>query len=176
MYPETFEQCFDIVLGKEGGFQKNPKDRGNYVKGRLVGTKYGISARSYPEVDIPNLTVEGAKEIYFRDFWQKMKLHLLDNKELILKVFDMAINAGVAIAVKLLQQIIKTKIDGILGKKTAEAANKEKKIVEMYKEKRIEYYKRICELDPSQKVFLRGWIARAETLNFNHPNRLDLLT
>ena len=176
MYPETFEQCFDIVLGKEGGFQKNPKDRGNYVKGRLVGTKYGISARSYPEVDIPNLTVEGAKEIYFRDFWQKMKLHLLDNKELILQVFDMAINAGVAIAVKLLQQIVKTKIDGILGKKTAEAANKEKKIVEMYKEKRIEYYKRICELDPSQKVFLRGWIARAETLNFNHPNRLDLLT
>ena len=175
MYPETFEQCFNIVLGEEGGFQKNPKDRGNYAKGRLVGTKYGISARSYPEVDIPNLTVEKAKEIYFRDFWQKMKLHLLDNKELILQIFDMAINAGVAIAVKLLQQIIKTKIDGILGKKTAEAANKEKKIVEMYKEKRIEYYRRICEFDTSQKVFLRGWIARAENLNFDHPNRLDLL-
>lgn len=173
MYPETFEQCFDIVLGKEGGFQKNPKDRGNYAKGRLVGTKYGISARSYPEVDIPNLTVEKAKEIYFRDFWQKMKLHLLDNKELILQIFDMAIHAYVATAVKLLQQIVKTKIDGILGKKTAEAANKEKKIVEMYKEKRIEYYKRICELDPSQKVFLRGWIARAENLNFDHPDRLN---
>jgi len=38
-------------------------------------TKYGISKRSYPALDIAALTEPGAIAIYFRDYWHEAGLH-----------------------------------------------------------------------------------------------------
>lgn len=59
----------------EGGFQNYSWDIGNWTGGKvgvgeLKGTKYGISAASYPDLDIENLTLAEADAIYFRDYWQ----------------------------------------------------------------------------------------------------------
>lgn len=59
----------------EGGYSDNPEDHGNWTGGQkgvgeLKGTKYGISAASYPQLDIRNLTMAEADAIYFRDYWQ----------------------------------------------------------------------------------------------------------
>lgn len=67
----NWERCIAWVLRWEGGFQANPADVGNYYNGQLVGTKYGISAASWGHLyDIPNLTIEQAKDIYFVHYWQ----------------------------------------------------------------------------------------------------------
>lgn len=65
-----FIRCVEWVLEKEGGFQANPNDQGNYYQNKLIGTKYGISAASYGgRYDIPNLTREQAIQIYHDDYW-----------------------------------------------------------------------------------------------------------
>ena len=65
----TFDQCIEHILDSEGRFTLNPNDKGNYTpSGELKGTKYGISARMYPKLDIKNLTLEQAKLIYFLIF------------------------------------------------------------------------------------------------------------
>lgn len=51
-----------LVLKHEGGYIDDPADPGGE-------TKYGISKRSYPDLDIKNLTPEEATAIYQRDFW-----------------------------------------------------------------------------------------------------------
>jgi lysozyme family protein len=48
---------------KNGGYTNNPKDPGGE-------TKWGISKRSYPHLDIANLTLDQAREIYYADYWQ----------------------------------------------------------------------------------------------------------
>lgn len=59
---ESFDMTIDFTLRWEGGYVNNPADPGGE-------TKYGISKRSYPWLDIVNLTEEHARLIYYRDFW-----------------------------------------------------------------------------------------------------------
>lgn len=75
--------AFERVVGHEGGFGADPKDRGNWTtgiigQGQLNGSKFGISALSYPNVDIRNLTLDQAKAIYKRDFWDRGKADQYD--------------------------------------------------------------------------------------------------
>ena len=73
----TFDKAFDRLIGHEAGFTTDPKDRGNWTtgvigKGELRGTKYGISAMTYPYLDIKNITLEYAKTLYKRDWWDAL--------------------------------------------------------------------------------------------------------
>lgn len=73
----TFERVVGKVINLEGGYSDNPNDTGNWTGGEiglgvLKGTKYGISAASYPDLDIENLTKEQAVNIYYKDFWLAM--------------------------------------------------------------------------------------------------------
>jgi lysozyme family protein len=120
-----FDQSFMALIGHEGGFTDDPKDRGNWTsgvigKGELKGTKYGVSAMSYPQVDIRNLTLDNAKAIYKRDFWDKAKCDTLPDA-IRFDVFDMAVNSGVKRAIETLQSALGVKADGIIGNQTMEA-------------------------------------------------------
>lgn len=72
---DTWQRSREFVRRWEGGLSLNPDDHGNWTGGRkgvgeLRGTNFGISAASYPMLDIANLTMEQADAIYFRDYWQ----------------------------------------------------------------------------------------------------------
>lgn len=92
---------------------KHPSDPGGE-------TNFGISKKSYPIVDIENLTKVQAIDIYRADFWDKLKLSHL-NPKLRLMAFDCAVNQGPVTAVKILQRCLGIKSDGILGPITISA-------------------------------------------------------
>lgn len=121
----NFDQAFAMVVGNEGGFTNNEADRGNWTsgivgKGELKGTKFGISAAAYPRLDIANLTLERAKEIYLLDYWNGCGCDLVpDAVNFVL--FDMAVNSGVDAAVKSLQEVLRVQVDGIFGDQTKAA-------------------------------------------------------
>jgi lysozyme family protein len=122
----SYDSAFQRVIGHEAGFQANPKDRGNWTsgiigQGELKGTKFGISAMSYPNEDIKNLTLARAKEIYKKDFWDLCRCDSLP-AEVAFNVFDGAINSGVVRSIKWLQEAVGTNPDGIIGPKTVNAA------------------------------------------------------
>jgi lysozyme family protein len=115
-----FDRAFEKLLLHEGAFQNNPADPGNYANGVLRGTKWGISARSYPTLDIASLDLEDAKRIYKRDFWDRCGCDLLPSV-LRFDVFDTAVHSGQGRAVVFLQRAAGVKDDGIFGPKTAAA-------------------------------------------------------
>jgi lysozyme family protein len=72
---DNWQRTMDFIARWEGGYQNVANDAGNWTGGAVgvgenKGTKYGISAASYPNLDIINLTQEQANEIYRRDYWQ----------------------------------------------------------------------------------------------------------
>ena len=67
---KNFNEIIEQVLEHEGGYVNDPKDLGGE-------TKYGITKRFYPDVDIKNLTVEQAKEIYKKDYWDRNRVESL---------------------------------------------------------------------------------------------------
>lgn len=158
----TFEDAVDIILSKEGGFQDDKDDKGNWTggdigKGILKGTKFGISAAAYPDLNIKALKRSEAVVIYRRDYWEKLRAEQLPDS-LRLTVFDMAVNAGISRAVKLLQQTCKVEEDGILGPVTISQAQ----FIGLaaYTKTRKDYYKKITVEDPKKLKYLDGWINR----------------
>lgn len=123
----TFDIAFERVVGHEGGFTADPDDRGNWTGGQpgqglLKGTKYGISAMSYPDLDIKNLTLDQAKAIYKRDFWDRAKGDQYDSA-ITFQLFDMSINHGQGNAIRMLQRAAKVADDGQIGPASLTAIN-----------------------------------------------------
>ena len=115
----TFEQAFDIVVKTEGGLSMNPGDPGNWTGGKvgigqLKGTKWGISAAAYPDIDIAGLTPEGARDKYRPDYWDKVAGDHLPGP-LALIMFDSAVNSGVGRAIKWLQAALGVPQKGGIG-------------------------------------------------------------
>lgn len=113
MSETAFDTIIDMVLEHEGGYVNHPSDPGGE-------TKYGVSKRAYPELDIENLTKEKAKEIYRHDYWNKIKGDLL-HPAIACVVVDYAVNSGVYRASKALQNVCNTGADGIIGSGTVKA-------------------------------------------------------
>lgn len=158
----SFEKCFAFTIGEEGGYANHPKDKGGE-------TKFGISKNQYPNLDIPSITKEDARAIYLRDYWEPSGANLLPDK-LSLVHFDSAVNHGTTRAIKLLQVVVCVHPDGKIGPKTIAAIKHslewqtENIMVMVYLQKRCEFYKAIVKTNPSQKVFLEGWLNRLEKL------------
>lgn len=116
-----FAEAFERLLGNEGELSMDENDPGNFTpSGELKGTKYGISARSYPKVDIASLTVDDCKAIYFADYWLPNKIDQLPDM-LRFDVFDGVVNSGRP-AIQWLQRALRVNDDGHVGAMTVAAA------------------------------------------------------
>ena len=100
----SFEAAMEFVLRWEGGLSMDPEDPGNWTggakgHGELRGTKFGISAATYPDVDIAGLTERAVTDIYVRDYWVPSGASQ-KNWPMDLMVFDAAVQHGVQRAVR----------------------------------------------------------------------------
>lgn len=113
----SFNTAFDRLIGHEGRFTDDPKDKGNWTggvvgRGDLKGTKYGISAAAYPHLDIRNLTLNQAKDIYLHDYWNIIGTA---HPAVKFQLFDAAVNHGHGNAIRMLQRAVGVADDGIWG-------------------------------------------------------------
>lgn len=111
----SFDSACQFVIAEEGGYVNNPQDPGGE-------TKYGISKRQYPTRNIPKLTVGDARQIYFEDYWLPSRCPDLP-PAVAMALFDSAVNAGSAQAVKWLQAAVHATQDGIVGPDTLRRAD-----------------------------------------------------
>lgn len=153
----TFYQIIKKVIEHEGGYVNDPKDAGGE-------TKYGITKRWYPEIDIKNLTLDDAIDIYYDDYWKPSKANDLP-EEIRATYFDMVVNMGQHQAVKILQDAInsnkraKIAVDGNIGPVTIKHSYKLKK--QRLQAYRCKFYSRLVEKKPDQERFYYGWFKRA---------------
>jgi hypothetical protein len=99
-----WEKVVKIVIDRfEGGLSLDPNDPGNWYNGELVGTKYGISGKTWGHLyDIRNLTRQEAESIYFKHYWQASGADKMA-WPLCLLHFDSAVQFGSGVAAQLLR-------------------------------------------------------------------------
>jgi lysozyme family protein len=147
----TFDQVFDKLISHEGGYVNDPHDPGGE-------TKFGISKRSYPTLDIASLTLVDAKAIYKRDFWDRAQCDKMP-PELAFNVFDAAVNSGIGQAIRWLQRAVGVADDGVVGPLTLASINRENDtsaIRARYNGHRLDFMTRLSTWD----VFGKGWARR----------------
>ena len=151
-----FDDIIEVVLHHEGGYVNDPDDPGGE-------TNFGIAKRSHPDVDIANLTKDGAKEIYKEHYWDRNKVEDLP-EDLRHIYFDMCVNQGRGRAVKIMQRAANAKgadlvVDGGMGPKTIAAMEGvELQRVRAY---RVKYYADLVTRKPDLEKFYFGWFRRA---------------
>lgn len=167
MTKNVLDLCAKELMVSEGGFTDDPRDRGNWTsgvigKGECKGTKYGISAMAYPNEDIKNMTQERAIELFKKDYWDKCKCDDLPDALSII-VSDCAYNSGCSRANKILQKCLGVTEDGIIGKQTLGAIQKQnlQELCWKYHDNRIEFLKSLSTWD----VYGNGWKKRVDKIH-----------
>lgn len=147
----NFEQAFDLLIGHEGGYVNHANDPGGE-------TKFGISKRSYPNIDIAALTLAEAKAIYRRDFWDRAKMDDLPPRARF-DIFDAAVNHGIGTAIRLAQRAVGVADDGWVGPHTIGTIRgiHEAVFIARFNAERIRFWTSLSTW-PS---FGRGWARRA---------------
>ena len=171
-----FDTAIKKVLKHEGGYIDHKNDGG-------MATKYGISLRFIRQSntdldldgdgdidadDIKKLTVEKAEEIYREKFWNPYNYDIITDPDVATKIFDITVNAGPRQSHKLVQRACNTKhkelaVDGLLGTQSLRAINQiGKDLLPEICKVQADFYKSLVEKKPELKVFLKGWLRRAE--------------
>jgi lysozyme family protein len=126
MAKTNFSNCLGITLVYEGSTLSTIKsDPGNWTggavgKGTLKGSKYGISAAAFPNLDIASLTVADVSPIYKAKYWDVVRGDDLP-AGLDLATWDYGVNSGTWRAIKDLQASVGRQVDGAFGPQTLAA-------------------------------------------------------
>lgn len=153
---DHFFEAVTRTLQHEGGYSDDPDDAGGE-------TNFGISKRSYPYINIRNLTVDTARNIYRRDFWEAPGYYGIENCELACKVFDLGVNMGTGRTTRFLQMAANLlgctlAVDSIIGPNTLGAINNFRypsALLMALKYLAAGYY-----IDLEQPWYLTGWLNR----------------
>jgi lysozyme family protein len=172
----SFEKSQKIVGINEGGYQKDPNDSGNWYKGVLLGTNWGIAAptlarflgRTPTIYEMKNLSRATAELILKRNFWEKNNFDKLHNQSVATMLYDGAVNHGIGgmrlLAAKALKRLKHPLVDNaVFTGQGIDIMNKlnQKDLFYAIKEVRAERYKA-----SSQKKYLRGWLNRLERIKY----------
>ena len=131
----AFTLKWEVGDKPNGGYTNDPDDPGGE-------TKWGISKRYHPDLDIKNLTPEQALQIYATEYWDACGCDSIDFPYCTV-VFDTAVNPGQGLARKWLRE--STDIKDYLQKR------------------RMNWYSKV-QSQPSQRKYLKGWLNRQTDL------------
>ena len=157
--------AIEKVLKHEGGFIDHKLDRGG-------ATNFGITKKVYEEFvgrpvtvdEIKNMSKGNAIAIYKKNYWDRVKGDSIKDYAVAFLIFDAAVNSGVSAAIKTAQKILGINPDGVAGTEFLKHLNNfnSKKFTEDYLKAREDFYKAIVAKNPSQQVFIKGWLNRVK--------------
>lgn len=131
----AFQKALSFVLKWEGVYSNDPTDPGGE-------TKWGISKRAYPDLDIANLTPEDAAAIYYNDYWTPACCTAVVFPWSV-AVFDTAVNCGVSRASNWLR---------------------ESKNQDEFLERRKQHYIQLINKNDRMMKYWKGWMNRLNDL------------
>ena len=160
-----FEEAFIKLMDIEGGYVNDPDDYGGETK---YGITKGTARLAGYSGKMKDLTIEIAKEIYFKEFWKLYNYHLIEDRAIAIEMLDQAVHFGPTLANKHLQNALNQfgediEIDGIIGPITIESVNsflRPSDLLLWINSLQYERYMLIIKRDSTQWKYFKGWLKR----------------
>jgi len=168
----NFKMALAYTFGNEGGYGNHPNDKGGPtnlgITQRELARWYG---RPVTPQEVKELPRKVAEDIYFRWYWMPLGCEQIRSAEIAICMFDIGVVRGIGVPPKYAQRICNSKgknlvLDGHIGPKTLEAINSLDPAIFV---RDFSYlaeagFRAIVAQNPSQQVFLKGWVRRAQRL------------
>lgn len=168
----NFDQAFAYTVGNEGGYSDNPYDSGGPTNWGI--TQAELSAwRGHPvsAAEVRALEQSEAKAIYRADYWNSLSLDRVSSEPIALCMFDIGVVCGTGIAAQFAQEICNERgagltVDRAIGPLSIHAINETDALlfVPQFAAKTESRFRGIVAGNPSQSIFLQGWLNRAHRL------------
>lgn len=159
----NFETAFQNIVKIEGGYVNHPLDSGGPTcYGVTIKTLSDFLGHDASEEDVKNLSLDTAKKIYKQNYWDRLKLDSVKNVNLACVLFDQSVNRGTRKVSEQIQKLVGVPTDGVIGPASIAAINAQdpKKLLLSFIKETQNTYTSIVSSNPSQVVFIKGWIAR----------------
>lgn len=160
----------------EGGLSIDPKDTGNYYRGVLVGSKYGVTGAALADyrnvtaisaADIAALTENEAVLVGLELYYDRPDFDLLPWNPVTASIMDMGWGAGPGQSIKLMQRMCGGNDDGKIGRYTIQGY--EDYIVNhglvatatTWCNIRYAFYDQIIKVRPTNAKYRNGWWNRS---------------
>ncbi len=168
----AFDSAFKYTVGNEGSYSNDKYDSGGPTKFGI--TQHDLSRwihRPASVQEVKDMTLETARDIYKAWYWDTLSLDQVSSTAVAMCMFDIGVVRGIGVPPKYAQQICNNHgaalaVDGHIGPKTLLAINHTdtKQFVTEFAAKTRAGFYAIVASRPSQVVFIKGWIRRANRL------------
>lgn len=170
----NYEKTKAFILSWEGGFSNHKNDKGGATNKGVswsVWAEYARRKGFTPTVsNLKAMTDEQWDEIFTRNYWAPINASKIEDESIAALVVDWAYCSGVSTAAKNVQRYLGVKVDGVIGPVTLKKLNhptiKASTIFNDIKDRRVAFLQNIVKRNPSQKVFLNGWMNRLNHINY----------
>ena len=157
-----------IIKRWEGGYSDNPNDRGGATNSGVTLAVYqSVYGKSKTKNDLKRLTNDQWDYIFTKLYWNKWKADEIKNQSIANILVDWVWMSGYG-TIKKIQSLFGLTADGIVGNKTISYINShdQEDVFNKIWNRRKQFYESLVKNNPSQKVFLKGWMNRLNTFKF----------
>lgn len=159
-YSQAFVDSILFVLVAEGALKSNGGQTNQHKdKGGL--TRFGLSQKYNPEIDVTKITLESAVAHYHKKYYLLPHIDKLPHY-IQPAVFSAYVNAGVDESIKFLQLSSGAAADGLIGNQTVRhvLGRNAHTLLADFLSRRGADYSLTAANDRSQSGYLRGWLRR----------------
>ncbi|MDG2614898.1 glycosyl hydrolase 108 family protein [Thermoleptolyngbya sichuanensis XZ-Cy5] len=164
---QIFQGALRFTLRWEGGYVNYPADRGGETNFGITTATYRAyrQSRGLPVQSVRLITEDEVRDIYEQLYWQPAQCSMMQ-RPLAIAHFDTAVSFGVGGATMFLQEILGLRVDRVFGPVTQQATAQASHLdlAQRLCQARMDYRYRRVTRDPSQRVFLQGWLDRDNDL------------
>ena len=157
-----------IIKRWEGGYSDNPNDRGGATNSGVTLAVYqSVYGKNKTKNDLKRMTNEQWNYIFTKLYWNKWKADEIKNQSIANILVDWVWMSGYG-TIKKIQSLFGLTADGIVGNKTILYINShdQEEVFNKIWNRRKSFYESLVKNNPSQKVFLKGWMNRLNTFKF----------
>jgi lysozyme family protein len=168
----NIDKLAPFILRWEGGFVNDPVDKGGATNmGVTIGTwrSVGYDKDGDGDIDVDDLHLLDKEDVIERvlrpHYWNRWRADEILNQSVANILVDWVWASGTH-GIKRPQRILGVTPDGIVGPKTLAAVNSMDPMELHFRIKndRIKFIDEICQRDPSQERFRKGWMNRINAL------------
>ncbi len=169
----NLDLALEYTFVNEGSYSDHPSDHGGATSGFgvTIGELARWRKRPVTKLEVKNMTAGEAKDIYEAWYWKPLGCDKITNTGVSICVFDIGIVRGIGVPPKYMQKICNSHgaelvIDGHVGPKTIAAVNaiNPSVFIRDFSQMAEAGFRSIVANNPSQQVFLKGWVNRAHRL------------